>query len=454
MDLAFQLAENACRKSYEDLPAPVVAATKNFILDTIGAAIAGSSAEGIDAGLQFVRETGGTPQATLLVFGDRLPATAAAMMNGAMCQARDFDPVYEPGVLLPYGPIVAAALAVGESRGASGKELINAVVLGTDLTCRIGKALMSGLGWSRTATLGVFGAALASARLLRLDRERTVCALGLALSSSSGNIQTVIDGSLAKRYQGGFAAEAGVKAALLASRGITGPANVFEGRCGFFNLYESGRYRRESVIEGLGEHFEGAAASIKPYPCAREHHGALAAALRLFAAGVRASDIESVVVRLPPNAFALSGKPFRRTESHTVAAAIGSAAYGVAVALVQGRIALEDFRKDAISRPEVRELAERVQVLEDRTISDAKMLVPQSVVIRLRGGAMREEASLQMPGSPQMPLTPRELKDKFRACLSHSARPLTSEQSAAIVHAIEHLESLENVRDLRLPGNP
>lgn len=449
MDLAYQFAEHACHTSYGDLPASVPGKTKEFILDTIGAAIAGSSADGIGAGLQLIREAGGAPQATVLVFGDRLAATSVAMINGAMCQARDFDPVYEPGVLLPYGPILAAALAAGELSGASGKELINAVALGTDMACRVSKALVSGLGWSRTATLGVFGAALASARLLRLEREQTVSALGLALSQSAGNIQTVIDGSLAKRYQGGFAAEAGLKAALLASRGVTGPSNVFEGRCGYFNLYESGRYRRQAAVEGLGAHYEGAASSIKPFPCSREHHGALAAALRLFAEGVRADDVESVVVHLPPNAFALSGKPFRRAESHTVGGAISSAAYGVAVALVRGKIALEDFQKEAISRPEILDLADRVQVRENREISDAKTLVPQSVAIQLRDATKREAVSEGMPGSPQMPLSSGELKDKFQACLSHSARPLAADRAEAIAGAIENLESLSSIGELK-----
>ncbi len=448
-DLAFEFAEHACSRSYGDLPASVVARTKNFILDTVGAAIAGSSADGIDAGLQLVREAGGAPQATVLLFGDRLPATGVAMINGAMCQARDFDPVYEPGVMLPYGPVFAAALAAAELAKASGKELINAVALGTDVACRVSNALLSGLAWSRTATLGVFGAAIAAARLLRLDRDRTVHALGLALSQSAGNIQTVIDGSLAKRYQGGFAAEAGLKAALLASRGVTGPSNVFEGRCGYFNLYEAGRFRREAALEGLGERYEGAESSIKPYPCSREHHGAIAAALQLYNAGVRGADVESVVVTLPPNAFALSGKPFRRGESPTVGGAISSAAYGTAVALLHGRVTMGDFQKEAIARPGIVDLADRVEVREDKSISDARTLVPQSVAVKLRGGSAREAASKGMPGSPGMPLSARELREKFEACLSHSALALAPDRADAIAGGVENLENLISVSELK-----
>jgi 2-methylcitrate dehydratase PrpD len=444
-DLAFAFADHSFNRSYGDLPASVAAKTKEFILDTVGAAIAGSSADGIGAGLQLVREAGGAPQATVLLFGDRLPATGVAMINGAMCQARDFDPVYEPGVLLPYGPVFAAALAAAELAKASGKDLINAVALGTDVACRVSDALLSGLAWSRTATLGVFGAAIAAARLLRLDRDQTVSALGLALSQSAGNIQTVIDGSLAKRYQGGFAAEAGLKAALLASRGVTGPSNVFEGRCGYFNLYESGRFRREAALQGLGERYAGAESSIKPYPCSREHHGALAAALQLHGEGVRGADVESVVVTLPPNAFALSGKPFRRDEPRTVGGAISSAAYGVAVALLQGRIVMDDFQQAAISRPAVVDLASRVDVRADASISDVKALVPQSVAVKLRDGSTRTAVSQGMPGSPAMPLSARQRREKFDACLAQAAPG----RADAIAGTLEKLENVVSVSDLK-----
>ena len=384
-----------------------------------------------------------------MVFGDRLPATAVAMLNGTMCQARDFDPVYEPGVLLPYGPVLAAAFAVGEMTAAGGKDILNAVVLGADLTCRLGKALMTGLGWSRTATLGIFGAALASARLLELTRDQTVSALGLALSQSSGNIQTVIDGSLAKRFQAGFAAEGGVKAAVLASRGITGPMNVFEGRCGFFNLYESGRYCKELVMEGLGTRFEGVNASLKPFPCAREQHGALAAALQLFAQGVRVGNIESVHVRLPPNAYALSGKPFRRSERQSVAGAIGSAAYGVAVALTQGNISLDDFSEEALLRDEIRQVADRIEIVEDRTITDPKSLVPQSVAVKLRDGSERNVLCEAMPGSPGMPLSPDQRRAKLASCVAHAARPCGVGSPDAIVGTIENFETRRSHQRVR-----
>jgi 2-methylcitrate dehydratase PrpD len=445
-DLAFAFAAHVCSRRYEDLPAADLERTRALILDTVAAGIAGSSAEGIAAGLDYVRAAGGAGEAGVLVFGDRLPAGSAAFLNGTLFQARDFDPVYEPGVMLPYGPVVAAALAAGQLAGASGRELLAAIVLGTDLACRIGRALTGGLGWSRSATLGVFGAAAAAARLLRLDLERTVHALGLALSQSAGNIQTVIDGSLAKRFQGGFAAEAGVKAARLALLGVTGPVNVFEGRFGFFNLYEAGGYRRELALEGLGKTFAGAEASVKPYPCAREHHGAIAAALALHARGARGAGQETVRVTLPPNAHSLSGKPLPPDRDPTVGAAIGSAAYGVAVALLQGRVGIGDFEAQAVARPEVLALARRIEVRVDPAAADARTLVPQSVELRA-GGEVRSETCHAMPGSPQAPLSTAQEAAKLADCVAHAASPT---DAARVRAAVQGLEALPDVRNLRL----
>ena len=447
MDVAFELAESAAATSFDDLPLATVQATQGFIVDSLAVAVAGSSAPGIDAGVEFTRANGGAAQATLLVFGDRLPATAAAMVNGTVMQARDFDAVYEPGVLLPYAPVLAASLATAELVGASGASVLNAVVLGADVTCRLGRSLMKGLGWSRTATLGVFGAAVAAGRLLELSREQMVSALGLALSTSSGNIQTVIDGSLAKRYQAGFVAEAGVRAALLAGRGVTGPVNVFEGRCGFFALYEGGSYHRDRITAGLGTQFEGVQASIKPYPCARELHGAIAAALDLHAQGVRADEIRSIVVRLPPNAFALSGKPFPRAGA-TPAAAIGSAAYGVAVALQTGAVTLDHYEPAALSRPDVLALIERMTVVEDSSSGDPRTLVPQAVTVVLRDGRTLDATCSVMPGAPERPLGDEQRRAKVAACFRYAAGPLRHDAVDALERSAAALDHANDVRVL------
>jgi 2-methylcitrate dehydratase PrpD len=442
MDLAKEFADVAAQVRHETLPAETVRCTKLFLLDTLAVGLAGATADGIAGGLAYSRELGGTPCATVLASGDRLPAPTAAMLNGTLCQARDFDPVYEPGVLLPYAPVTAAALAVGEATGANGSDVLTAIVLGADLSCRLGRSLTSGLGWSRTGTLGVFGAALAAAYLLHLSREQTVWALGLALSQSSGNIQTVIDGSLAKRYQAGFAAEAGLRAAMLARNGVTGPVNVFEGRCGFMQLYEGGRFERARATDGLGSVFEGTRASIKPYPCAREQHGAIAAALELAGKGITAERVERVEVTLPPNAHVLSGRAFGR-DGATIAGAMGAAAYGAAVALTRGAVGLGDFTPEALHREEVMSLVERVTVTEDAAERDRRALVPQTVSVLLRGGEQRSATCSTMPGSPDRPLDPSAHRLKVIDCLT-TANPTCvgalAERADALAQVVDRLD--------------
>lgn len=453
-DLAVLVAASACATSFDRLGADVVRGTGAFVLDTLGAGVAGSGAAGVAAGVELLREAGGTGQATLLVHGDRLPALGVAMLNGTMCQAWDFDPVYEPGVLLPYGPVVAAALAAAELAGATGPDFLTGVALGADLTCRLGRAVVTGLGWSRTATLGTFGAALASARILRLGPDATVSALGLALSQSAGTIQTVLDGSLAKRYQGGFAARSGLLAALLAARGVSGPEHVFEGPCGYFPLYESGRYRREAVLDGLGSQFEGMRASHKPFPCAREQHGAIDAALRLVESGVRAADVVEARVWLPPNAFALSGRPFGGSDRHTVADAIASAGYGVATAFVRGRVTLAEFQPGAVADPRVAEFARRVTVLKDAAVTDQRTLVPQTVEVLLADGTTRRAEVGDLPGSPERPLSDDELVAKVRSCGRFAAGPPDDTRVERLIETTMALQEVTDIADLLGAGSP
>jgi 2-methylcitrate dehydratase PrpD len=422
--------------------------TAEFILDTLAVGLSGSSAAGIAEALAYVRATGGSPQAHVLVFGDQVPVESAALVNGVQLAARDFDPIYEPGVLLPYAPIVAAALATAEHVDASGAQFVTAVAIGADLTCRLGRSLTTGLAWSRTATLSTFGAALASGWLRGLERDELLSTLGLALSQAAGNIQTVVEGTLAKRYQAGFAARSATLSAQLAARGVTGPHEVFEGRFGYMTLYESGGYERDVLVDGIGEVFEGARCTIKPYPCAREHHAAIAAALELAAEGVEAGDVTDVTVSLPPNAFSLSGGELPADAQLTVGRSLGSAAFGVASAIVHGRVDVTHFEPDALTDRRVRELAARTAVIRDDSIADAIALVPQTVTMRLTNGATRSRTISALQGSPDNPLTRADLLAKAHRCAATCEVELDPAGTAAFFETVLRAESLRHATAL------
>ena len=287
MDVIFDLAQNIVTTRYEDLPGEAVEIAKKFIMDSIGVGIAGSSAPGSAEIVEVVDQWGGEKESSVIVYGLRVPAPEAAFVNSLLIHAVDFDDTDDRTATHTNVTALPAALAIGEKMGSSGKALITAVILGIDLTCRL--ALASGLfhGWHNTATVGIFGATAAAGKLLNLDQDKMVNALGIAYSQAAGNRQGRLDGALTKRLQPPFATKSGVISAILAQRGITGARNVIQGEWGFFRLYHD--YSREyepdkwadMLKEGLGTRFEVVNLGAKPYPCVRASHAPIDGALAL-----------------------------------------------------------------------------------------------------------------------------------------------------------------------------
>ncbi len=260
----------------------VVAATKRDVFDTIGVGLAGSTAPGIGQVVDYVREMGGKESSTVLAYGLRVPPAAAALANGAMCHARDFDDTHDRAAIHTGAVVVPAALAAAEYLGTvSGRELINAITLGIEIHSRLGLANKRLIGWAYPATYGIFAAATVVAKLLGLDEDSLLNAWGIAYSQAAGNLEMVADGGLTKRLQLGFAASGGVLAGLLAQKGITGSKNSFEGKSGIFNLYQRGEYDPAVLTEALGKEFKVTEFSYKPYPCCRCNHGSIDAALEI-----------------------------------------------------------------------------------------------------------------------------------------------------------------------------
>lgn len=217
-DVIFDLARKTVNANYEDLPAEVVSTAKTFILDSIGVGLAGSTAAGYTEILRMIRERGGRPDSSILVFGDKVPAQEAAFANSLLIHGRDFDDTHEGLGAHCNVTALPAALALAEKEKASGKEFLSAVILGIDVMGQLGSLLSFFHGWHTTATLGVFAAAAAAGRILKFDEERMVNALGIAFHQAAGNRQGRADGAMTKRLGPAFAASAGVFSALLADR--------------------------------------------------------------------------------------------------------------------------------------------------------------------------------------------------------------------------------------------
>ncbi len=383
------------------IPAEAVAAAKTFLLDSFGVALAGSSAPGIAIARDQLREWGGTPEATTLVFGDRLPAPWAALLNGALIQARDFDDTHHEAIVHVNAGVLPAALAVAERLGGvRGERFLTALVAGIDVACRIGAAITTPVAFTRTGTLAFFGATAAAASLLGLDARTTREALGIAYAQTASNMQAVHDGALVKRFHPGFGAKGGIIAALLAARGLTGARLVLEGPYGYLSLYERGAYRRERILDGLGTSFEVTRLSVKPYPCSLDTHAAIMAALALRAQGVMPDAIDRVTVDLPFLAFDAAGKPYDAIRGHRVVESILNVSYATAVAFLRGHVNLDDFTEVAVADGEVGALARRIESRVDPRVPE-KAFVPVTLRVHLRDGRLVERTVEKLLGTPE-----------------------------------------------------
>ena len=364
-DLVIELAHFAATIDAARLDPAVVKAVKTNILDTLSCALAGSSAKAIAEVSGLVREWGGAPQADMLVFGGKFPAHHAALINGGMSHARDYDDTHDAAILHAGVTAVPAAIAAGQLRGRlSGADLIAAVAAGLEVTCRLGVAIkvdITETGFIYTSLLGYFGATAAAGRALGLTADEMVNAFGIVYSSVAGNHQVTRDASLMKRLQPGLAAQAAVVAVQLAKRGIRGAQGVFEGADGFFRVYLHGRVEAEGVRKDLGKRFEFLNLSYKPYPCCRDVHSAVDAVLQVRARAQRpASDIQSIRVGVTAPGYQMVCTPEHvRRAPRTIVEAQFSIPYTVAAAWIDGGLAMRHFSDDGVRRGPVCRRASR-----------------------------------------------------------------------------------------------
>jgi hypothetical protein len=303
-DPAWPLAQHVCRSGYADLPASAVESARRDMLDTFGCMLGGSGSPGIDELFAVISRWGGLPECRVLLRGTRLPAPQAGLLNASMGHALDFDDTLDTGGSIHPGvAVLGSVLAVCDSlEGVTGRDVLLAVALGLDVSCRIALASTLDRGWHRTAAIGVFGATAAAGKLIGLTPEQMLAAFGIAYSHAAGNRQCILDGALTKRMQAGQAASAGVFAAVLARTGFTGAQNIFNGRFGFFELYQPNGYDASVLLHDLGMAFRGEELSYKPYPCGRPLHAAIDAALAARARLdiKRPDDIEAVTIEAEP----------------------------------------------------------------------------------------------------------------------------------------------------------
>lgn len=347
------------------LPEEVRAAGRRSLLNVVGTAIGGSGEIAIDRLCDLFAANEGV--AGLIGRSERASMLDAAHINAAAANIFDFDDTHIPTVIHPSAPVAPALLALAETRRregrpVSGAALLEAFVIGVEITCRLGNAAGAAhyaRGWHITSTCGAFGAALACGRLLGLGAPAMVDALGNALAQAAGSVETL--GTMAKSLSVGQAARGGLMAALLAERGFDGPAHPLSGTQGFFALY-CDEPQPKKLTEGLGKDWEILNNTFKPYPCGVVLNPVIEACLALHGEGGFAPDGIAEVE--------LTGHPLLRLRTDRPGVTSGrlaqvSAQHAVAAALLRGRADLASFSDEWVADPELRAFGEKLRFTDD-----------------------------------------------------------------------------------------
>ena len=427
------LVDFALGLSPSAVPADVWRLGLQQIGDTVGTMIAGSAADGSETLLAEVVAWGGYPECTIALSGCRTTAQNAALVNASFARALDYDDIHTYALGHPSVGVVPVALAAAElAGGATGEELLTAVIAGCEVFSRLGMAPTVGSeesGMSHTYQCGIFAGTIAAARLLGLNRTQAISAMGLAYSMLSGNQQLLVEPVLAIRAQQGFTASSGIMAARLALRGITGVTQSLEGRYGYFPIYHQNRYNRASLIDGLGEDYAYRKVSRKPYPSCRATHSTIEAARLLRAElGCQPDDVARVVLTVTPVAHEFCGSPAhgqRWTESGPRRQF--SLPSNFALGFVNGRSRIADYLEGVLKDDAaLRRVAERVEVAVDPALEDrsGRRVGPITARLELDDGRSAEVEIEAAEGDPEKPMTAEALRHKFLDCCQHGRLPI------------------------------
>ncbi|HEX7441150.1 MAG TPA: MmgE/PrpD family protein [Caldimonas sp.] len=403
----------------------------------LGCAIGAAHHEAADAALAAVRMLEPAPQASVLGRVERVDMASAALLNGITSHTFDFDDTHLKTIIHPAGPVASAVLALAERRGAPGRDVIDALVLGIDVACRIGNIMYPDhydRGWHITGSTGMLGAAAGCARVLRLDPARTAMALGIAASQPVGLREQF--GTMTKPFHPGAAARAGLMSALLASHGYTASPRALEAPRGFVQVV-SDKHAWHEASDELGSRFEISFNTYKPFACGIVIHPSIDACVQLRERGITPADVARIELRVHPLVLELTGKK----EPHDGLGAKFSVYHGCAAGLVFGRAGEAEFSDAVVNRPDVVALRRKVVASADETIEEAGADVTAVLADGQRVRVRIEHAI----GSLQRPLSDAQLDLKFATLVE----PVLGASKVLLIAALcRRLAALSDVREL------
>ncbi len=413
------------------------------LLNWVGCAVGAARHESAETALAAMRMLQPAPQASILGRADKVDMASAALVNGITSHTFDFDDTHLKTIIHPAGPVASALLALGEVTGSSGRELIDALVLGIDVSCRVGNCMYPehyDRGWHITGSTGMLGAAAGCARLLKLDEGRTAMALGIAASQPIGMREQF--GTMTKPFHPGGAARAGLTSALLAKNGFTASPRAIEAPRGFAQVVST-KCDWSEITGELGSRFEISFNTYKPFACGIVIHPTIDAAVQLRANGVAAADVERVELRVHPLVLELTGKK----EPHDGLQGKFSVYHGFAAGLIFGRAGEGEYDDAIVRREDVVALRRKVEAIVDEKIREESA----DVTAVLRDGRRVRVVVEHAIGSLERPMSDADLEFKFHSL----ADPVIgAEKTKALIEACWKAGSDPDVRHLTELARP
>ena len=451
-NLTRKVSTSCAQTHFADLAEEVVDRTRYLLLDFLGCAIRGTLTNSTIPVLQLA-ERKKSVQGQIPIIGTARSSepSFAALAVGTAAHSLELDDVVNSGSLHPAVAVIPAALSTGYERRCSGAELLTAIVIGYELMVKLGIALQPAAhyrqGFHPTGTCGVFGAAAASAKIMKLAAYEMTHALGIAGSQAAGSLEFLADGAFTKRFHAGWAAHSGVLAAELAKDGFTGPATIIEGKFGFLHGY-SQESDPEAVLKNWSTPWEVMNSSIKPHACCRYKQGPIDCIMEIMESQeLRAEEIERVDIAILDAGFDLVAEPVeQKMDPMSVVDAQFSMPFGAALAILRKDAFLDRYQMNEINDPEIRDCMNRIRCLRDTELNnDFPRKWPARVVVHTTDGRNFEHRLDHPKGDPENPLSWDEVIDKFTT-LAAEVLPLS--QCRKIITLVRNVDQLEDITEL------
>jgi 2-methylcitrate dehydratase PrpD len=453
MKLTQTIARAIAATDYDALPTSVRERTRLSILDTLGVMVPPSSLDETCENLTaLVMDEVGPGQSSLIGLGKQGSSVMAAYLNGSFAHVLDYDDTIDALGHHPSAQTVPAALALAERLGSvSGKALITAVAVGSDLGARLSLAPNGKLGvdhrWFSISNFGVFSATAAAAKILDLDEEQMINALGLALHRCHGQLDAIAaPESELRGIRDGFINKEGVMCALLAERGVKACRNALEI---FFDIYYDNDFDAEALLAGLGSQFLNEGVSLKPWPCCRLTHGYIEATRRVLDENdIALTDIQQITCVVPAGTRDLFCEPLaeKRAPSLSIQAKF-SMPFTVALAVVKTP-EIADFLPENLQNPAVLSVVEKVQYRVSEELGLEAVISPAVVEIQVTAGQTFSARIDDVYGHPNNPMSDADVISKFKDCLQYAKQPIPTEQIDQLVERLLNLEAVEDISEI------